>query len=932
VPTTNDRRRAARSIAALAVALSALLATACGFDESPQALIASAKQYLTKKDYAGATIQLRNALQRDPDNAEARYLLGVSLLERRDPVPAERELRRALALNYPAERVYVPLARAYLETGRADAVVKEFGDKAVADPEAQAALQTSVGRAQLALGKPEEARAAFARALAAKPDDVRAKLGETRLLASEGNLADATRIVDDILAASPTDSEALFLKGEILIAQGKDDSARAAFERSVDANPDDFAARQALVSLLIAKREFGPAAAQLELAKKATPGDLRIDYLEALVALRKGDSAAARNAILQVLSVAPDHAPSLVLAGAAEFQAGAWVQAVDYLHKALARAPHQVLARRLLVASYLRQGQADRAMDALQPLLADAALDPITLQLASEVYLANNDLKAATQYLEKASESDPRNVAAQTRLAEFRFAAGDVDRAVKDLEALSDADPEQVQADLALILAHLRRHELDQALGAAQRLEKKQPKNPLGYNLAGAVDLARGELGPARGSFEKALELAPTSPPALRNLALLDLQQGQPGQARKRYEDALAKEPTNAQLLLAFAEFLRASGADQKERSAVIERAVTSDPKSVAARVAKVNLLMRTGDAKQALIEAQQANVAIPGDPRLLEMLGVVEQANGDVNQAITTFQQEIAVSSPRSAGPLVRLAGAYAAAKDYTRAVQTLRKALALQPDRAEIRRDIALLEVQAGRPEVGLAEARAIQTQKPKDPVGFVIEGELFVAQKKWPEAAHAYRQAFALGRTPALLVRLHAALSNAGNSKEADEVARAWLKVNPNDVAVRSYLAERDLSEKDYKSAAQLYRVILEHAPNNAAVLNNLAWATSQLNDPQAVGYAEQANRLAPNNPAIMDTLGWLLVGKGDTARGLELLQRASGLAPDSQEMRLHLAKALASTGRKDAARKELETLLKAPDPSPSKDEASTLMRSL
>ena len=77
------------------------------------------------------------------------------------------------------------------------------------------------------------------------------------------------------------------------------------------------------------------------------------------------------------------------------------------------------------------------------------------------------------------------------------------------------------------------------------------------------------------------------------------------------------------------------------------------------------------------------------------------------------------------------------------------------------------------------------------------------------------------------------------------------------------------------------------------------------------------AENANKLAPNQPAIMDTLGVLLVDTGDSARGLDLLKRASGMAPNVGSIRLNFAKALIKSGQKDAARKELDELTKLGD---------------
>ncbi len=70
-------------------------------------------------------------------------------------------------------------------------------------------------------------------------------------------------------------------------------------------------------------------------------------------------------------------------------------------------------------------------------------------------------------------------------------------------------------------------------------------------------------------------------------------------------------------------------------------------------------------------------------------------------------------------------------------------------------------------------------------------------------------------------------------------------------------------------------------------------------------------------------MIDTLGWLLVEFGDTNRGLVLLQEAATRAPHIAEIRYHMAAALAKTGRRDEARKELERLLRADSAFPAVD---------
>ena len=117
-----------------------------------------------------------------------------------------------------------------------------------------------------------------------------------------------------------------------------------------------------------------------------------------------------------------------------------------------------------------------------------------------------------------------------------------------------------------------------------------------------------------------------------------------------------------------------------------------------------------------------------------------------------------------------------------------------------------------------------------------------------------------------------------------------------------------------------------------PNNIAILNNLAWALTQLRDPKAVEIAEKAYVEAPNDANVIDTLGWALVQTGDAAKGMSLLRAASNLAPTNAEIRLHLATAMIKTGDKAGARTELETLMKGDKESPVRAAADKLLQGL
>ena len=84
---------AMRGTAAAAI-IAAVLLVGCGTN-TPEAKLASAKEYLAKDDPKAAVIELRSALQKNPNLGEARFLLGKTLLASGDAVGGEKELRKA---------------------------------------------------------------------------------------------------------------------------------------------------------------------------------------------------------------------------------------------------------------------------------------------------------------------------------------------------------------------------------------------------------------------------------------------------------------------------------------------------------------------------------------------------------------------------------------------------------------------------------------------------------------------------------------------------------------------------------------------------------------------------------------------------------------------------------------------------------------------
>nr|WP_281357728.1 XrtA/PEP-CTERM system TPR-repeat protein PrsT [Aromatoleum diolicum] len=910
-------------------ALCVALLAGCG--DSPEAMVESARQYLAKNDLNAASIQLKNALQENGKLAEARFLLGTVNLQQGNLTGAVKELRRAGELGFPAAQVSPPLARAMVQLGEFDQVLKEFEGTSLEDPTAQALVLGAVGDAHLGRKNTANAKAAFEAALSANPMDASSKigLGRTQLIAAD--LDGAMAAADAVLAARPggrDEAEAHVLRADVLLARKQVGEAIDALGAAVKARPSAINYHFVLISLLLQKGDFEAVGPRLEAMRKVAPAHPLTRYLQAMVEFRDGKLSVAREHISETVRLTPDFLPGRVLAGMIHARLNEHVLAQEHLAAVVGRAPGQTVARRALAQSQLASGEPLSALETLDPLLEADAPDVETLKLAGQIYAANGDIEKASENFSRVAAARPDDAVARMQLGISRLFAGDSVDAMSDLEAASQFSTSVGEADVALILVHLRRGELDKALAAQRRLESKQPDSPQTYTLKGGILAAKKDLTGARAALEKALALKADHLPAALSLSRMDLMEKRPQDAVKRFEAIIAANPKRIQAYLLLADLLVSTGAKPEAVREVLERATRSDPAAVAPKLALVHHDLEQRDTKKALAMVQEVAAAHPNDPRVLRMLGRSQFAAGDQQQAIAAFSKQVGLL-PQAVSPLIELADAQRLTKDRVGAEQSLKRALSLKPDFVDAQRRLVLLYLEDKRTNDALEIARTVQKQRPKMSTGWALEGDIHILTKNWALALPAFRKALDLEKTSEVAIKLYATQMHSGKSADAVKTVSDWLRANPNDIKMRAFLADRALTERRLDDAEKLYRKMNEIKPDAPLVINNLAWIAGQRKDPQALALAERALRLSPDNPAVLDTLGMLQVEFGQAEKGVENLRRAVSLAPTGWAMRVNLAKTYVRLGRKDEARQEVTTLLeKLPADSPHRTELGAL----
>ena len=256
-----------------------LLLTSCS-NNDPEKPLASARDYLQKNDTKSATIQVKNALQINPELAEARYLLGTILLKEGNASGAEIELRKALAAKYPESRVVPELALSLLLQGQSQKVIDEFGELQLANSGADASLQTTLAAAYGALRKPELAESALNAALRADSDHVPALLQRARQRAAARDVEGALSIVEGALSKDARHLDALKFKGDLLLyGKGNADEAIATYRKSIEVRPDFAPGHFALLTALIQQNQLDEAGKELLELKRLAAGNPQSEIL-----------------------------------------------------------------------------------------------------------------------------------------------------------------------------------------------------------------------------------------------------------------------------------------------------------------------------------------------------------------------------------------------------------------------------------------------------------------------------------------------------------------------------------------------------------------------------------------------------------------------------------------------------------------------------
>lgn len=535
-----------------------------------------------------------DALARDPDNAEAHWVIGT---------------------------VHAALLQGGHETGGRDE-------------------GANVARAIEHLEKARPARAY----------DLGLVLTLGRLYLSKPDYPKAADTLSSLVQREPGITEAGFLLAQALEGAGRRAEAIASLERTVGAEPRFFRAWMLMADLLEKDRRYKEAAAAYEQAALQSPRASELRMRQASALLASGAPRAARDVLEDVVKASPTDVVALSLLSEAQRQSRDLEAAEVTARRVVALEPKGIRGPYAVALALEQRRDFGGVVRALEPALdpqGDAASAGNRLYLGALVRLgyAYQELGRfddAVATFERARTLAPGDGLADLYLAQALIAAGRHDAAIGIARAGSERSPEDTRFTRLHAQALRESGRFEDAVAVLRERIARGPDVALSLSLATVLGEAKRwdeglqVLGEAERAFPDELDV-----PFQRG-ALLEQQKRYP-EAEQAFRAVLARDAAHAPTLNYLGYMLAERGERLEEAISLIEAALKEDPANTSYLDSLGWAWFKKGDAAKARTYLEPAAEKLPRNSVVQDHWGDVLLALKDRAAAIAAWERALA-------------------------------------------------------------------------------------------------------------------------------------------------------------------------------------------------------------------------------------------------------------------------------------------------
>jgi len=577
-----------------------------------------------------------------------------------------------------------------------------------------------------------------------------------------------------------------------------------------------------------------------------------------------GRSELASKAIEEYrLAIEADPSSEYLTSGLAELYAktGRIRDAVLEAQDILKRDPNNLEAHKLLGRIYLRSlgdmqtntaGSGNVLKLAIEQYEQIIKIEPNNVDdhlLLGRLYRLDNELQKAEAEFKTAVQLQPDSEEAVTTLAYLYNEEGDTTRAVQVLGAVPDAS---------------KSAKLYSALGYTYEQQKQYKQ---------AID-----------AYRHAIELDRDNLDAIRGLAQNLLNDGQTDAALEQYKIIADANPEDAQTYLKIAEIDRRNGKfDEALENLRKAESLVQDSIEVPYNIAAVyqsqgrydeatkvlqDLLDKTEKKDNSYSAGEKNNRAV-----FLERLGTIYREEQNYTLAVDTFRKMLALGDENAVRGYQQVIDTYRESKQWPQATAAAKEATQKLPNDRGLKMVYAAQLADAGQSDKAIADVRSLLKGGPEDRDVYITLGQMYTRLKQFDDAQQAFEKAEELSAKP-------------------DDKQYVYF--------LRGSSFER---EKKYDQAEEMFRKVLANDPQSAMTLNYLGYmlADRGVKLEEAITMIKKAVDLDPANGAYLDSLGWAYFKQAKYDQAEEQLLKAAQKMGSDPTVQDHLGDLYQKTGR-------------------------------
>lgn len=838
----------------------------------------SAETYEKQGQFHAAIIDARNAIQKNPDN-ESGFILLAKIYNNVGSFESTQKLLEPILEKKPS--VGLELAESYVHSFKFRSAINALNKYPVdlsQDVKSAVRKQVILAESAIRLGDKAayEASILELRKIPESSNDVLSL--EAQYLLSQGNKEAAQSKFDQLIKGSQVTAKTYLLVGNFELLQNQLSKAEDYYSKALSLLPNTdvmtVERRSVLTQLteaLIQQGRTSEAYRYQKLLADANPEGVvaQQKFNDALEFYRQGKFAEAEKLLSEIREQFPRDKNSAMLLGLVQFQQGQDNQAIELFDSYIdTETASSTLIQTAAVAKF-RAKKLDEAIDLLRKAVA---AQPENGEILASYGLALLDIEPTSAEGQKAIEKslalDPKKHRLRLALAKRHFVMKNVEQGLAQLKTAYKAVPLDFVLQEAYLKALMQNGKNDEVKQEIAIFQKDYPTNPRGSFIEGWFKLVSKDYSGAEAAFVKSLSIKANEEKGLAYLGLAELYQiqKQPQKAINTFQMLLSDDASNIAAYAKWYQLAKELRRTEEAKTFLIELESKNDKWQPSAVLAQI------------MVEQQQAAQAVKYVERALERsknLGQVKQLAAQVYQNYGIWLTE---------------------QKKYPEAKVQLAKALTLFPENMQFVSTMIRFELM----QKNFQEAQKLldQLSETKENLHerLFMQGVIRIAEGKKDDAVTLFKKSWENTATDTVAEVLYRQLHENGNKAEADKFLNEWSQKLQKSYSAALLQAINAQNNKKTADAIRWYEKAIELSPRMPIPLNNLAWMYYEAKDERALALAERAALAAPNAAPILDTYGWILVERGQTSKGIEILKRALDLAPDNNEIRDHYERAV------------------------------------